>query len=189
LPEQLHALAPNICPWNHSSFKDTRLKRCGFNASGGTPYGFDSKRSRTNATVVSAYSVAVATGRERAAVLKGASPNGPYPVNDLRSLSITSRWSFAYSSAASWVDAVLASEEHQYVAIDRRAADGAALDVASGLECFLKHRHAIRLSLEENKAAWRSIPPAVLPRGRSVGQFPVPITLSFSRRAATKLAR
>jgi hypothetical protein len=55
------------------------------------------------------------------------------------------------------VDAVLASEEHQYVAIDRRTADGPALDVASRLECFLKHRHATRLSLEENKAAERSI--------------------------------
>jgi hypothetical protein len=46
------------------------------------------------------------------------------------------------------VDAVLASEEHQHVAIDRRAADGAAFDVASGLEYFLKRRHAAGLSHE-----------------------------------------
>jgi hypothetical protein len=32
------------------------------------------------------------------------------------------------------VDAVLASEEHQYVAIDRRTADGASLDVTSRLK-------------------------------------------------------
>jgi hypothetical protein len=54
------------------------------------------------------------------------------------------------------VDAILASEEHQYVAIDRRAADGAALDVALGLEHFPKRRHA-RLPHEENKAAGRNI--------------------------------
>jgi hypothetical protein len=88
------------------------------------------------------------------------------------------------------VDAVLASEEHQYVAIDRRTADGAALDVASGLECFLKHRHATRLSLEENKAAERSI---IARRLRHAGsgwaQFPVPTTLSLSHDAATELAR
>jgi hypothetical protein len=54
------------------------------------------------------------------------------------------------------VDTVLASEEHQHVAIDRRAADGAALNVASGLVHFPKRRHA-RLPHEENKAAERRI--------------------------------
>jgi hypothetical protein len=34
----------------------------------------------------------------------------------------------------------VAIEEHQYVAIDRCAAAGAALDVTLGLEFFLKHR-------------------------------------------------
>src|ERR1700674_1701155 len=43
---------------------------------------------------------------------------------------------------ATFVNAVLAREEHQYVAIDHCAADAAALCVASG---FLKHRHAARL--------------------------------------------
>jgi hypothetical protein len=55
------------------------------------------------------------------------------------------------------VDAILAHEEHQYVAIDRCAAAGAALDVTLGLEFFLKHRHATRLCHEENKAAERNI--------------------------------
>jgi hypothetical protein len=45
---------------------------------------------------------------------------------------------------------LLACEEHQYVAIDPRATDGAALDVASGLEYFLERRHA-RLPHEENE--------------------------------------
>jgi hypothetical protein len=49
------------------------------------------------------------------------------------------------------LDAVLASEEHQYVAIDRRAADSASLDVTSRLKYFLKGRHA-RLPHEENKS-------------------------------------
>jgi hypothetical protein len=40
------------------------------------------------------------------------------------------------------VDMVLANEERQYVAIDRRAADGAALEVGSRLEYLLKRRHA-----------------------------------------------
>jgi hypothetical protein len=49
-----------------------------------------------------------------------------------------------------------AHEEHQYVAIDRCAADGAALDIALGFEYFLKHRHATRgVCHEENKAAER----------------------------------
>ena len=55
------------------------------------------------------------------------------------------------------MDAILAHEEHQYVAIDRCAADGAALDIALGLEYFLKHRHATRLCHEENKAAERNM--------------------------------
>jgi hypothetical protein len=50
-----------------------------------------------------------------------------------------------------------AIEEHQYVAIDRRAADCAALDVASRLRQFPKRRHATRLYHEENKAAERNI--------------------------------
>jgi hypothetical protein len=40
------------------------------------------------------------------------------------------------------VDAVLAGEKHQYVAIDRRTADGASLDVTLRLKHFPKHRHA-----------------------------------------------
>jgi hypothetical protein len=48
----------------------------------------------------------------------------------------------------------VAIEEHQYVAIDRRAAAGAALDVASGLEYLLERRHA-RLPPEENEGAKR----------------------------------
>jgi hypothetical protein len=47
------------------------------------------------------------------------------------------------------VNAVLAGEEHQHVAIDRRATDGASLDVASRLEHFPKHRHATNLCHEE----------------------------------------
>jgi hypothetical protein len=46
---------------------------------------------------------------------------------------------------------LLASEEHQYVAIDPRAADGAALDVASGLEYLLERRH-VRLPHEEKRS-------------------------------------
>jgi hypothetical protein len=42
---------------------------------------------------------------------------------------------------ATWVD--VAIEEHQYVAIDRRTADGASLDVASRLKRFPKRRHAL----------------------------------------------
>jgi hypothetical protein len=34
---------------------------------------------------------------------------------------------------ATWVDSILTHEEHQYIAIDRRAAHGASLDVASRL--------------------------------------------------------
>jgi hypothetical protein len=49
------------------------------------------------------------------------------------------------------VDAVLASEKHQYVAIDRRTADGASLDVTSRLKHFPKRRHA-RPPHEENEA-------------------------------------
>jgi hypothetical protein len=63
---------------------------------------------------------------------------------------------------ATWVLGLLASEEHQYVAIDPRAADGAALDVASGLEYLLERRHA-RLPHEENEAARRSMTPAASP--------------------------
>jgi hypothetical protein len=62
-------------------------------------------------------------------------------------------------SNATCVDAVLAGEEHQYVAIDRRTADGASLDVTSRLKHFPKRRHA-RLPHEENKAAGRSMTPA-----------------------------
>jgi hypothetical protein len=44
------------------------------------------------------------------------------------------------------VDALLAGEVRQYIAIDRCMADHASLDVASRLEYFLKRRHAARLS-------------------------------------------
>src|ERR1700722_3591816 len=56
----------------------------------------------------------------------------------------------------------VAIEEHQYVAIDRRAAAGAALDVASGLEYLLERRHA-RLPPEENEAARRNMTPTASP--------------------------
>jgi hypothetical protein len=50
------------------------------------------------------------------------------------------------------VDAVLASEKHQYIAIDRRTADGASLDVA----LRLKHSRSVgmldHLPHEENEA-------------------------------------
>src|ERR1700722_4891020 len=49
----------------------------------------------------------------------------------------------------------VAIEEHQHVAIDRRATDGTSLDVASRLKHFPKRRHA-RLPHEENKAAERN---------------------------------
>jgi hypothetical protein len=55
---------------------------------------------------------------------------------------------------ATWVDAILTHEEPQYIAIDLRTGDGAALCVASG---FLKHRHAARLRHEEEKAVERNI--------------------------------
>jgi hypothetical protein len=55
---------------------------------------------------------------------------------------------------ATWVD--VAIEEHQYVAIDRRTADGASLAVTSRLKRFPKRRHA-RLPHEENKAAERNM--------------------------------
>jgi hypothetical protein len=45
-----------------------------------------------------------------------------------------------YVADATWVDAVIAGEEYRYVPIDRRPADGTALDFASGLVHFLKHR-------------------------------------------------
>ena len=55
------------------------------------------------------------------------------------------------------VDAAI--EEHQDIAIDRRAADGAALDVMSLLKRFPKRRHALPPSLghEENKAVGRNM--------------------------------
>jgi hypothetical protein len=49
------------------------------------------------------------------------------------------------------VDALLTGEVHRYIAIDRRAANGAALDIASGLQYFLKSRHAAAPSHEETK--------------------------------------
>jgi hypothetical protein len=52
---------------------------------------------------------------------------------------------------ATFVLGFLASEKHQYVAIDHRAADGAALNVVSGLEYLLESRHA-RLPHEENES-------------------------------------
>jgi hypothetical protein len=45
----------------------------------------------------------------------------------------------------------VAIEEHQYVAIDRRTADGASLDVTSRLRHFPKRRHA-RPPYEENRS-------------------------------------
>jgi hypothetical protein len=86
------------------------------------------------------------------------------------------------------VDAVLAFEEHQYVAIDRPTADGASLDLRSRLKHFPKRRHA-RPPHEENKAAERSMTPAALPRWVRMAKFPVAITLSLSCDVATKLAR
>jgi hypothetical protein len=44
------------------------------------------------------------------------------------------------------MDALLAGEVRQYIAIDRCAADHASLDVALRLDYFLKGRHAARLS-------------------------------------------
>jgi len=57
---------------------------------------------------------------------------------------------------ATWVDAILTHEEHQYIAIDRRTGDGTALDVTSLLKCFAKRRYT-RLPHEENKAAERNM--------------------------------
>jgi hypothetical protein len=51
----------------------------------------------------------------------------------------------------------VAIEEHRYVAIDRRTADGASLAVTSRLKRFPKRRHATRLCPEENKAAERNM--------------------------------
>jgi hypothetical protein len=66
---------------------------------------------------------------------------------------------------ATRLDAVLAGEEHQYVAIDSGAGDGAAFDIASGLLHFLKHRHYSPVS-RENKAAGREYDrPTALPCG------------------------
>jgi hypothetical protein len=81
-----------------------------------------------------------------------------------------------------------ACEEHQYVAVDRRAADSAALDVTPRLKHFPKRRHA-RLPHKENKAAGRSMTPAALPCWVRMGTMSGAITLSLSRDAATKLAR
>jgi hypothetical protein len=81
----------------------------------------------------------------------------------------------------------VAIEEHQYVAIDRRAADGASLDVASRLKRFPKRRHA-RLPHEENEAARRSMNAdgfAMLGPGAISGA----IRLLHWRSAATKLGR
>jgi len=70
----------------------------------------------------------------------------------------------------------VAIEEHQYVAIDRRAADGASLDVTSRLKRFPKRRHATRPCPEENKAAERNMIARRLRHARSGwGQYPVSI--------------
>jgi hypothetical protein len=68
--------------------KTTRLKRCDVNASGRPSlrqprrrYGFNSKRSRTNATVVSAHSIAVATWLRVADVIDDLSRSPVHPVN------------------------------------------------------------------------------------------------------------
>jgi hypothetical protein len=68
--------------------KTTRLKRCDVNASGRPslrqprrPYGFNSKRSRTNAPVVSAHSIAVATWSRVADVIDDLSRSPVHPVN------------------------------------------------------------------------------------------------------------
>ena len=86
------------------------------------------------------------------------------------------------------VDAVLASEEHQHVTIDRRAADGAALEVAFGLKELPDH-HTAGL-LIPNKAAERSI----IERrfrlgGPEIRRYPLPTCLLLLPAAATNLAR
>jgi hypothetical protein len=84
----------------------------------------------------------------------------------------------------------VAIEEHQHIAIDRRAANGASLDVASLLKHFLKHRHVTRLCHEENKAAERNIIARRLRHAVSGwGQYPVQTTLSLSPTPAMKLDR
>jgi hypothetical protein len=49
------------------------------------------------------------------------------------------------------LDAVLASEEHQHVAIDARTADRAALDVVLGSKYFLNRRHAAGYLMRKTK--------------------------------------
>jgi hypothetical protein len=61
---------------------------------------------------------------------------------DVQASQSEARAMVRYIANTTCVDKVLASEEHQHVAIDRRAADGAALEVASGLEYLPKRRHA-----------------------------------------------
>ena len=56
------------------------------------------------------------------------------------------------------VNAFLAHEEQRCIAIDRRAADGASLNITSRLKRFPKCRHA-RLSHEQNEGAERNISP------------------------------
>jgi hypothetical protein len=84
----LHALAPNNALGTIRRLKTTRLKRCDVNASGRPSlrqprrrYGFNSKRSRTNATVVSAHSIAVATWLRVADVIDDLSRSPVHPVN------------------------------------------------------------------------------------------------------------
>ncbi|MDR3485816.1 MAG: hypothetical protein P4M05_13010 [Bradyrhizobium sp.] len=86
------------------------------------------------------------------------------------------------------MDAVLASEEHQYIAIDRRTADGASLEIEWGVEYLPKRRHA-QLAMRKAKppSGIQSLDGFAMlgPDGATSGG----ITLSLSRDAATKLAR
>jgi hypothetical protein len=49
------------------------------------------------------------------------------------------RSEIGYVANTTFVDTVLASKEHQHIAIDHHATDGAPLEL--GLECRLKRRH------------------------------------------------
>jgi hypothetical protein len=83
----------------------------------------------------------------------------------------------------------VAIEEHRYVAIDRRAADGASLAVTSRLKRLPKRRHA-RLHHEENEAARRSMNAGGFAmQGPDGGQYPVQIRLLHSRAPPQRKSR
>jgi len=87
------------------------------------------------------------------------------------------------------MDALLAGEVRQYIAIDRCAADHASLDVALRLDYFLKGRHAARLSHGGKQTAGLAWSPdgfAMLDSDEAISRAD---QLSLSLSAATKLAR